>query len=195
MFSLTIDGINDRGQGLLAKLPLRSEHLVIREFQLADAESLFSLQSDPRATRYAGGTRTKEQSLESLYRIINRVRNTGFGNFAVQLLNNNKAIGWAGIQKMLGTERYELLYALRSEYWGQGYATEVGRALLDATFSLGKTGPDKISALVFPQNIPSIRVLEKLGFEFVDYYFDDPTERHACLYETTSARFRARQRD
>jgi RimJ/RimL family protein N-acetyltransferase len=167
--------------------------LTIREFQLADAEALFSLQSDPRATRYAGGTRTKRQSQESLYRIINRVRKYGFGTFAVQLSAGGPAIGWAGIQKVLDAERYELLYALRSEYWGRGYATEAGRVLLGAAFSLEGAGPQEIFGLVFPQNVPSIRVLENLGFLFVEYHFDEMTRRHACLYRTTRARFLAIQ--
>ena len=188
MISLEITGPVREHMGLLGAIPIRTDRLLIREFQLGDAAELFSLHRDARATRYAGGTRTQEESLQSLYRIINRVRQTGFGAFALELSSDNELIGWAGVQKMIDSERYEIIYALKASHWGRGLATEAGRALLDAAFALQYL--PEIFALVFPQNIASIRVLEKLGFSFLTYYFDEITQRHACLYRLSEDEFR-----
>ena len=187
MISLQITEPAIQNVGLLSAIPIRTNRLIIREFQLGDAKELFSLHRDAKATRYAGGTRTQEESLQSLYRIISRVRQTGFGAFALELPDDGDLIGWAGVQKMIDSDRYEIIYALKPDYWGQGLATEAGQALLDASFESRQL--TEIFALVFPQNIGSIRVLEKLGLSFVDYSFDQITQRHACLYRISKGKF------
>ncbi len=193
MFSLDIIPRPERGAGLLGRMPLTTKRLRIREFQLADARNLYTLHRDPRATRYAGGTRTKEQSFESLCRIINRVRRSGFGAFGIELLESKEIIGWAGVQLMPDSSSYELFYALRTEYWGRGFATETGAALLQAVFNLVDEPLSELFALVFPQNMQSIRVLEKLGMILSEYYFDEQSQRHACLYRISRERFAGRQ--
>lgn len=177
--------------GLLSAAPISTRHLILREFQLADSRDLFEIHGDARTTRYAGGTRSRKQSFESLCRMINRLRETGFGTLAVQLRYEKKLIGWTGIQPLLGSDRYELIYAFKPAYWGFGYATEAGRALLTVVFNHRSCLLENVCALVYPQNVGSIRVLEKLGFEFVDYYFDIPTQRHACLFEISKVSFRS----
>lgn len=183
----------EHGTGLFGRMPLVTDRLRIREFQLADSHHLYSLHQDHRATRYAGGTRTKEQSFESLCRIIDGVRRTGFGAFGIEFVARREIIGWAGIQRLAESSRYELFYALRADYWGRGFATEAGAALLAETFGLPDKPISEVFALVFPQNVLSIRVLEKLGMSFLEYYFDRPTQRHACLYHVTREEFASRQ--
>lgn len=191
MNSLDIIANPEIRAGLLGQMPLTTARLQIREFQLADARHLYTLHRDPRATRYAGGTRTKEQSFESLCRIINGVRKTGFGAFGIELLDTKKMIGWAGIQLMPQSSSYELFYALRADYWGNGFATEVGAVLLNSAFNTLDYPLREVFALVFPQNILSIRVLEKLGMSFLEYYFDEPSQRYACLYRVMRDEFDA----
>ena len=175
--------------GLLRAAPISTKRLILREFQLADCRDLFEIHGDARTTRYAGGTRTREQSFESLCRMISRLRETGYGTLALQLKSEKRLIGWSGVQPLLGTDKYEILYALKPAYWGYGFATEAGTALLEVVFNSMNRALDEIYALVFPQNIASIRVLEKLGFVFLEYYFDEPTKRNACLFAVSSSRF------
>ena len=47
-------------------------------------------------------------------------------------------------------------------YWGQGYATEICIALVEAAFATGQWA--QLKACVFDDNPGSGRVLEKLGF-------------------------------
>ncbi|WP_033540996.1 GNAT family N-acetyltransferase [Planococcus sp. CAU13] len=54
-------------------------------------------------------------------------------------------------------------YAVDRKYNGQGYATEAIRLAVDYAFK--KLGLHRIEAGVMPHNAPSIRVLEKAGFE------------------------------
>lgn len=51
------------------------------------------------------------------------------------------------------------------EFSGQGYGTEGVRALLDLAFSKSKgLGLHRVQANVVPENLPSIRLAEKVGF-------------------------------
>ena len=58
-----------------------------------------------------------------------------------------------------------LTYWLGRPYWGQGYATEAGEALVSLAMSLGF---QDLTALHLQTNGASKRVLEKLEFDFVE---------------------------
>ena len=45
--------------------------------------------------------------------------------------------------------------------WGQGFATEAGRAAIDYAF--GVLGAEKVISLIRPENHLSVRVAERLG--------------------------------
>jgi RimJ/RimL family protein N-acetyltransferase len=175
--------------GLISFLPLQTTRLTIREFQLVDSPQLFRLHRDFRATRYAGGTRTQEQSFQSLCRIIKKTRDTGFGTLAVQLRATGEVLGWIGVQQIVGRTSFELLYALKPTAWGSGFATEASTNLVELVFQLPKPRISALFGIVYPQNLASIRVLEKLGMRLQGYYMDEPTQRHACLYCLTKREF------
>ena len=63
-------------------------------------------------------------------------------------------------------ESCELGYWLGFEYWGQGYATESVRGLLN--YAKSNTPCEKFKANVFKENVASAKVLEKNGFKRVE---------------------------
>ncbi len=69
--------------------------------------------------------------------------------------------GWAGIDRIDGTDSAQLGWYLRSNRWGRGYATEATRLLLDFGFSTLRRAT--MWATADPENLASIRVLEKSG--------------------------------
>lgn len=76
-------------------------------------------------------------------------------------------IGWAGLLQSSMTDEYggpELQYMLASRCFGKGYATEAAAAVMAEARELRLT--PKIIATVDIPNTGSIRVLEKLEFEF-----------------------------
>jgi RimJ/RimL family protein N-acetyltransferase len=60
--------------------------------------------------------------------------------------------------------QHELGYALGKAFWGQGYATEAARAV--ARYGFEQANLDRIFAVVVPENTPSWRILERLGFVY-----------------------------
>lgn len=70
-------------------------------------------------------------------------------------------IGAIGLARMPGGE-VDLGYWIARAYWGRGYATEAGAAMLDIARSGLRLG--RVTAGHFLDNPASGRVLEKLGF-------------------------------
>ena len=60
----------------------------------------------------------------------------------------------------------EMGYYIADEYQNNGYATEAGKAMIWWAFD--KAGQDMLSAFIKPENTASRRVVEKLGFIYVD---------------------------
>jgi [ribosomal protein S5]-alanine N-acetyltransferase len=75
-------------------------------------------------------------------------------------------VGRCGIHRwrLDGKPEVEIGYVVRSELWSQGYATEMGRAVVDHAF--GALGLETLVAFTRPRNLASRRVMEKLGFLF-----------------------------
>lgn len=71
---------------------------------------------------------------------------------------------------------HELGYALGKAFWGKGYATETARAV--ARYGFEQASLERIFAVVIPENIPSARVLEHLGFAY---------EKDGVLYDLSVA--------
>ena len=68
----------------------------------------------------------------------------------------------------------ELGYVVRSDLWGQGYATEMGNAVM--RHAAGALGMSELVGFTLRANIRSQRVLEKLGFEFERSFVDEDGE-------------------
>ena len=79
-------------------------------------------------------------------------------------------------------DAWELAYGFRRDRWGRGYATEAAGACIRHGFD--ELGLARIVADVDPANIPSVRVLEKLGFERVR----DAEGGRMAVYELTRER-------
>ncbi len=71
-------------------------------------------------------------------------------------------LGWCGVFPLEDSGLLELGYRYTRAAWGQGVATEAGRAVLDHGFRVISLDP--IAAVAHPDNLASRRVLEKLGF-------------------------------
>jgi RimJ/RimL family protein N-acetyltransferase len=78
-------------------------------------------------------------------------------------LANGTVIGACGVEPRDG-HGPELGYWLGTQYWGQGYATEAARAVIDHAFT--NLGHDVLNSGARISNPASRRVLEKCGFQW-----------------------------
>lgn len=144
---------------------LTTPRLVLRDFRDGDADDLYAMDGDDRVMRYIGTGmpgRSYEQCAEAIPRIMTKaVEQPGYGLLHASLRDDGAFIGASGLFLLPETGEVEVAYRLPFVCWGRGYATEMARALLDHGF--GALGLTRIIGLTFPENVPSQRVLEKIG--------------------------------
>lgn len=138
-------------------MEFRTERLLLRSACADDLEAIHSILSDPRAMAYWSTPphETVEQSRDWLQSMID-VRLPEGEDFIVEF--DGQVIGKAGLWRFP-----EIGYILHPSYWGQGYAEEALRPVLDRAFTMH--GLTKVEADVDPRNEGSLKLLKKLGFQ------------------------------
>jgi RimJ/RimL family protein N-acetyltransferase len=146
------------------KVPtITTQRLTLRGFQESDAGPLHRLMDDPEVMRYFPDPNppAKEQGERLVGKQIKHWEVYGYGWWAVELPETGELIGWNGLQFLPETDETEIGYLLGRAYWGQGLATEGG--LAGMAYGFRTLGLGRIVGIVHPENLPSQRVLEKLG--------------------------------
>lgn len=141
---------------------LETERCFIRETVPEDADEFFGIYSAPGMTLY-NDELAPELEMERQYirDYIDKVyRFYNFGVWTILKKDTDEVIGRAGFSYREGFEGPELGYVIGRPWQGQGYATEVCRALLKYGFE--ELGFDEVHAFVRPENEASMRLCRKL---------------------------------
>ncbi len=150
---------------------ISTERLVLREFEETDGPALHAFESLPEVARYQSfEPRSLAESHEYILASIVAAREDPrrVYDLAVITRADDRMIGRCGFA--IGDpddEQAVLWYTLHPDSWGRGYATEAARALVD--FGFRELGLHRIWADTDPENVASIRVLEKLGMRREGY--------------------------
>lgn len=141
---------------------LKTARLVLRAPQVADARAVATLANDIRIAQNT--TRIPHPyGLADAHAWLRAVNSKdGEATFLVTLTNGT-VLGACGLDLRDG-QSPELGYWFGTQYWGQGYATEAARALIDHAF--GDLGYDELQSGARISNPASRRVLEKCGFQW-----------------------------
>lgn len=146
---------------------LTTQRLILREPIEGDAEALHAaVFGDPVAMRYIGdgSPRTVEQVRSSQHRKIDCLTKHGVTLWTVILRETGEVVGDCGVIPIAWQgPAFELAYRFGKMAWGQGLATEAGRAAL--THAWEATDLPEITGVTDLRNDASQRVLTKLGFE------------------------------
>jgi RimJ/RimL family protein N-acetyltransferase len=167
--------------------PLLTSRLRLEPFQPTDGDALYVMERNPEVKQYAGGVTTRAQSDKLLQRFIASVRDTGFGPVAIKLRATGEIVGLCGFYGTEPAGEAEIFYGLARHAWGHGYATEAGQVLIAA--GINQTGLTRIIAPVNPENVRSIRVLEKIGMTFSHVTTTDAMYGVAHVYCLESEKF------
>jgi [ribosomal protein S5]-alanine N-acetyltransferase len=89
----------------------------------------------------------------------------GVGKWLAYSRATGELIGRGGlsVQPIAGVPRHEVGWAVRREFWGSGYATEIGQAGLDFAAARGVTD---VVAFTELHNRRSIAVMRRLGLRY-----------------------------
>ncbi|MFI8829190.1 GNAT family N-acetyltransferase [Streptomyces sp. NPDC053431] len=137
---------------------LETERLTLRPWAESDAAEFRALLAE----------RGKEPpTVEALRTFIAELlaatENTGIALLPIQRREEGDFIGYCGLITGRATlDEPEIAYELFQRVHGRGYATEAAGAVVEAAIA---TGRKRLWSTVGAWNAPSLRVLEKLGFE------------------------------
>jgi RimJ/RimL family protein N-acetyltransferase len=176
---------------------LTTERLVLRPFTSDDLPALAVLQAEESFWWYPlRRGMSKDETKEFLFRVIERYDSDGFGLEAVVERASGAMIGWAGLAvphflpEILPA--VEVGWRLAESRRGQGLATEAGSAAVDWGFTEG--GLERIVSIYEPENTPSGRVMERLGFTYERTTSDTPRGGTVRVMELTRQRWEDRAR-
>ena len=142
---------------------IETERLIITDFteDMAEAVHLNSLDEDNRRFVPDEVFETLEDARETVQFLMSRYGGTEGPFVHPILLKTGENIGY--VQLVPIPEGWELGYHIAKKYTSSGYATEAVRAFLPAAAE--KWGLDEIWGICLADNLASVRVMEKLGFD------------------------------
>ncbi|HCS21053.1 MAG TPA: hypothetical protein DIW47_10930 [Bacteroidetes bacterium] len=145
---------------------LSTSRLNIRLAAADDAAFIFELMNSPDWIKNIGdrNIHTLEDARKCIETKFHDYKPGIGGNFIIEIRETGTAIGTCGIYVREYMEIPDIGFSLLPAYYNKGYAYEAAETLL--TFARSNWGVDKISGMVIPSNVPSIRLLEKLGMKF-----------------------------
>lgn len=144
---------------------LKTERMLLRELEPADAKPLFHLNSNRDVMRYTGQTSFADvAAARQFIKRYSHYRDHGFGRWAVEALSDGDFMGFCGLQRREAGGDVDLAFRFFPHYWAAGFATEAASACVTAGFE--QFGLERILGYALRENLPSISVLQKLGMTF-----------------------------
>jgi RimJ/RimL family protein N-acetyltransferase len=144
---------------------IETKRLILRPLNREDLTVFATMNADAEVMRFFPAPLTAKESEELLEKLIHHFGVKGFGIFALELKSARTFIGFTGLSTVTFqapfAEDIELAWRILREYQGKGYATEAARATKDYGFNV--LGLQSLVAFTVPANLPSRRVMEKIG--------------------------------
>ena len=143
--------------------------LLLRAPEPTDVDPLFAIQGNREAMKYTFCAPDREATAAHIASYAARFDEDGFAPWTVVLASAQRVIGWGGLNKDPSAPEWgvEVAYYFDRAYWGRGLATELVRESLALAFE--DLGLEDVGAFAKPENVASVRVLEKCGFARVRF--------------------------
>lgn len=177
---------------------IETNRLILRPYCLEDIDEIYTAVSEKDFYQYIpeeiptrdGVKRVVEWSIEQNKR--NSPKKIYKFNLAIIHKQDNKVIGYCGLgPDDLGMDEVELYYGISSSYRKQGLALEATQAVLQYGFEV--IGLKKIMAFADYRNLPSLKLLEKLGMKYhfrISHLQEESRDFEGqCYYTITAQHF------
>jgi RimJ/RimL family protein N-acetyltransferase len=134
---------------------------------LNDASLMLAVWNDPAFIRHVGdrGVRTVAEAETALKEgALKLYENHGYGPYCLSLKKERTPIGICGLFRRDNLNDPDIGFALLPDYRGKGFAAEAAHAVI--AHARADLGLRRLTAIVSPENVASIGLLEKLGMSF-----------------------------
>ena len=141
---------------------LSTERLVLRPVTADDHAALLAHWTLPDVRRFLfdGAAVSAAEVAATIEESVRDFAASGYGIWVVESGSRTGLVGTAGLRP-LEESGLEIFYSLAPGAWGQGYATEAARAVVD--YGLGALGLPEVLAEVDEGNTASVAVVKRLG--------------------------------
>lgn len=145
-----------------------TERLIFRDWKKEDEHKFVEMNNDSDVMKFFPKKLNESESLELLTKIKSNFEKNGFGLYAVESKEKNDFVGFLGFNiaefESDFTPCIEIGWRFRKEFWGEGLATEGASKCLK--YGLEELDFKQIYSFTADINIPSKRVMEKIGLNF-----------------------------
>ena len=147
---------------------LETDRLQLRQFREGDLDAYARITGDAEAMRFIarGAPFDRDEAWRSLAYLLGHWWIRGYGLWAAEEKASGELIGRIGLYRPEGWPGLEVGWLVARERWGEGFATEGGRAALAHGFTA--LGARRVISAIAPENRASIRVAEKLGLRYAE---------------------------
>ena len=149
----------------MTQFALNTDRLTLRHFTLDDAAIVLELLNEPAFKKFVGdkGIKTLDDARSYLQKgpLASYVSN-GFGVYLTLDTLAELPVGMCGLFKRDNLEQPDIGFAFFAHSCGKGFARESARAVID--YARETLALPMVCAVVDPDNIRSISLLEELGF-------------------------------
>ncbi|NNF00552.1 MAG: GNAT family N-acetyltransferase [Pyrinomonadaceae bacterium] len=151
----------------VSKKILETERLILREFDLDDAEFILELLNSPGWLKYIGNKKVKTINDAKSYLSEGPVKSyaeNGFGLSMVELKFIGVPIGMCGLVNRDTLDDIDIGFAMLPDFAATGYGSEIALATLE--YGRDQLGLKRIVGITVKDNKASIALLEKIGLKF-----------------------------
>lgn len=160
-----------------------SERLILRVLDSGDVQYLKRIWGDEEVMGLCLGA-TSHEKLPNIIEFYKECEvDKGLSVYAVVEKYSGNVIGTAGFNVADSLEKVELIYHFVKKSWGKGYATEAVRVCLE--IAKRNEAVSCVFASADAANKNSLKVLEKIGFEFKGLKWFEDTQQEEPYYELT----------
>jgi RimJ/RimL family protein N-acetyltransferase len=151
---------------------LRTERLVVRDWVEDDAQDALQVYGSDQVTRWLAPAMSRVPDADAMRSVLRSWSDESsssippVGRRAVTRASDGALIGGLSINLLPPYDSdLEVGCQLVPRVWGNGYATEAMHALMHWAFNDG--GADELFAVVRPRNLHAVKVLKRLGMQWV----------------------------
>lgn len=151
--------------------PLHTERLMLRRSRPEDHEAIAAYRSDPEVYRYQGWERIDPEGIRAqIEEMAGRAPGEpgGWVQLSVEERESGRLVGDVGLSPAEDPGVIEVGYTIAPEFQGRGYGTEAVGALI--AYAFDTLGADLVRAYASAENLPSIRLAEKVGMHLAERY-------------------------
>lgn len=160
-----------------------TSRLFLKVFQQEDLEGAKQYWGDAEVMEQSGGATPHERLPQVLQGYAKCHLEKGLSVYAVSDKSSGKVIGAAGFNVSDSIDKVELIYHFSKSSWGKGFATEAGRACIE--IAKQHQHVKALYASANPLNLGSTKILEKIGFNFIEMRWFEDTQQNEPYYEYT----------